>query len=127
MDPTPTRKRAWADKFRDAFRGVRLGVSGQSSFLVHGVAAALVLFAGAVLRVSQIEWCLLTLCIANVLAAEMFNSALELSAKAIDEQRNPVLGAALDVASGAVLVTAIGAVTVGLIVFVPHLWPLLIG
>ena len=127
MDPKPTRKRTWADKFRDAIRGVRCGVSGQSSFLVHGVATVLVLVAGTVLRVSQTEWCLLTLCITIVLTAEMFNSALELLAEAVDKEQNSVLGTALDVASGAVLVTVIGAVIVGVLVFVPHLWPLLIG
>ena len=127
MDSTPTRKRSWTNKFRDAFRGVRLGVFGQSSFAVHGVVTVLVLIAGAVLRVSQIEWCILTLCIMHVLATELFNTALESLAKAVDLQENPVLGTALDIASGAVLVTAIGAATIGAIVFLPHLWPLLIG
>lgn len=127
MDPTPTRKRIWADKFRDAFRGVRLGVSGQSSFVVHGLVTVLVLIAGAALRVSQTEWCILVLCITNVLAVEMLNSALESLAKAVDNQYNAALGKALDVASGAVLVTALGAVTVGVMVFVPYLWPLLMS
>jgi len=127
MDPTPTRKRTWADKFRDAFRGVRLGVSGQSSFVVHGLVTVLVLIAGVALRVSQTEWCILVLCITNVLAVEMLNSALESLAKAVDDQYNAALGKALDVASGAVLVTAFGAATIGLMVFVPHLWSLLIG
>lgn len=120
-------KRTWAAKFRDALRGVRLGVAGESSFLIHGMGAGLVLVAGAILRVSQTQWCLLTLCIAGVLVAEMFNSALESMAKAVDEQQNPALGAALDIASGAVLLAATGAATVGLIVFVPYLWPLLLG
>ncbi len=127
MDSTPTRKRSWTNKFRDAFRGVRLGVSGQSSFMVHGVAMVAVIVAGAALRVSQTEWCILTLCITHVLAAEMFNTSLEALAKAVDRQENPFLGTALDVASGAVLVTAIGAATIGMIVFLPYLWPLVIG
>jgi diacylglycerol kinase len=127
MDPMPTPKRTWADKFRDAFRGVRLGVSGQSSFVVHGLVTVLVLIAGVVLRVSQIEWCILVLCITNVLAVEMLNSALESLAKTVDDRYNAALGKALDVASGAVLVTAFGAATIGVMVFVPHLWPLLIG
>lgn len=125
MDAKPTRERTWANKFRDAFRGVRLGVSGQSSFAVHGVATVLVIVAGAVFRVSPHEWCLLALCITGVLAVEMLNSAIESLAKVVDDQHNTALGAALDIASGAVLVTAIGAVTIGMIVFLPHLWSLL--
>ena len=125
MDTGAKTRRTWAAKFRDAMRGVRIGVAGESSFLVHGVATVVVLIAGAVLRVSQTEWCILALCIAGVLVAEMFNTALEALAKAVDEQQNPALGAALDIASGAVLLAAIAAATVGVLVFVPHLWLLL--
>lgn len=119
MDPEfqPT-QRTWTAKFRDAFLGVALGVRGQSSFRVHLVCAVLVIAAGVWLRVSRVEWCLLTLCIAAVLAAELFNSALERMAKAIDRRHNAELGAALDIASGAVLFTALGASVAGAIVFV---------
>ncbi len=118
-------KRTWVSKFADAFRGVWHGVAGESSFLIHGLAAAVVVtFAGA-LRVAPGEWCLLALCITGVLVAELFNSALESMAKAVDEHHNPALGSALDIASGAVLVAAGGAVIVGVVIFVPYLWPLL--
>ena len=62
-----------------------------------------------------------------VLAAEMFNSALEAMARAIDTQYNRDLGDALDIASAAVLVCAVGAAAVGLIVFLHRLWFLLEG
>jgi diacylglycerol kinase len=60
---------------------------------------------------------LLVLCIAGVLVAEMFNSALELMAKAITSEENPYLGNSLDIGSAAVLVASIGAAVVGAIVF----------
>jgi diacylglycerol kinase len=127
MQPTPNERRTWAAKFGGAIRGVGCGVAGESSFLVHGVAAVVVVAAAAALRVSVTEWCLLTLCIAGVLVSEMFNSALESMAKAVDQERNAALGEALDIASGAVLVAAVGSMFVGVIVFVPYLWPLLTG
>lgn len=126
METGPKTKRTWAAKFRDALRGARLGVSGEISFLVHGVIGTLVLVAGAVFHVTATDWCLLTLCIAGVLVCELFNTALEAMARAVDEQHNAALGAALDIASGAVLVAAFGAASVGLIVFVPYLWPLIL-
>ena len=86
---------------------------GHWSFAVHVPVAACVIVAGAVLRVGLIEWCLLAGCIAAVLAAEMFNSALESLAKAIDVEHNLHLGDALDIGSAAVLVAAIGAAVVG--------------
>ena len=110
-------KRSWASKFRDAFRGMKAGVRGQRSFCVHILAAAAVVVAGAALRVDLYEWCLLTLCIAGVITAEMFNSAIESMAKAISDQNHPHLGNSLDIAAAAVLVAAIGAAIVGTIIF----------
>ena len=110
-------ERSWIRKFRDAFRGVREGVRGQSSFLVHFFVAVAVVAAGAVLRVNLYEGCLLLLCIAGVMTAEMFNSALESMAKAITGQSDPHLGNSLDIGSAAVLVASVGASIVGAIIF----------
>ncbi len=57
------------------------------------------------------------LCIAGVLTAEMFNSALESMAKAITGESDPHLGNSLDIGSAAVLVASIGAAVVGAIIF----------
>jgi len=63
------------------------------------------------------EWCLLVGAIAVVLAAEIFNSAVESLARALGPAWNPRVRDALDMASAAVLVAACGAAVVGLIVF----------
>ena len=110
-------ERSWACKFRDAFRGVKAGVRGQSTFFVHFFATAAVVAAAAVLRVDLYEWCLLVLCIAGVITAEMFNSALESMAKAITGESDPHLGNSLDIGAAAVLVASIGASIVGTIIF----------
>ncbi len=109
--------RSWKQKFADAFRGLREGVRGGSSFVAHFVVAAAVLAAAAALRMDPAEWCLLLLCIAGVLAAEMFNSALESMARAITAEENPNIRDALDIASGAVLTAAFGSIAVGVVLF----------
>ena len=76
-DTSPSPDRSWARKFRDAFRGASRACTGQSSFFAHFFVAVAVFVAGLFLRVDRYEWCLLLLCIAGVMAAEMFNSALE--------------------------------------------------
>lgn len=125
MQPPDRTTRTWRSKFRDAFRGVKTGVRGQSSFFVHFFMAALVVAAGAVLGVTRVEWCLLLLAIFGVLAAEMFNSALEWLAKAITDEHDPNVGQALDIGSAAVLTASIGAASIGLLVFIPRLLVLL--
>lgn len=111
----------WSIKFRHAIRGIRVGVHKQSSFPVHLVAAALVTIAAVLLRVNTAEWCLLLLCIVVVLGAELFNSALERLAQAISQDYDEAIRDALDIASGAVLLVAVGAALVGTIIFVLRL------
>jgi diacylglycerol kinase len=118
-------ERSWVHKFSDAFRGVKAGVRGQSSFFVHFFIAAAVVVAGVVLGMDCVEWCVLLLCIAGVLTAEMFNSALESMAKAITGESDPHLGNSLDIGSAAVLVASIGAAIVGTVVFAHRLLVLL--
>lgn len=108
-------------KFRDAFRGMKAGVRGQSSFFVHFFMTAAVIAAAVALRVDLVEWCILLVCIALVLTAEMFNSALESMAKAITGESDPHLENSLDIGGGAVLTASIGAAIVGGIIFVNRL------
>ncbi|HEY4312625.1 MAG TPA: diacylglycerol kinase [Pirellulales bacterium] len=112
---------SWIRKFRCAFRGVKLGVRGESSFFVHFFMAAAVLAAALALQATLVEWCLLLLCVAAVLTAEMINSALERLALAIDQRPNPHIRDALDIGSGAVLVASIGAAIVGIVIFLNRL------
>jgi diacylglycerol kinase len=121
-DPSHIRpERTWGEKFHDAFHGLKCGIRGQSSFFVHFFITAVVLVAGAMLQVNHAEWCLLVLCIFAVLAAEMFNSAIEAMARAITDETDPHVGEALDVGSAAVLLVSFGASIVGAIVFLHRL------
>lgn len=121
MNDEARRHRSWVRKFRDAFRGVAVGVRGERSFRVHFLIAVAVIVTAVLMRVDRIDWCVLLLSITVVLTAEMFNSALERMAKAITEEHHPRLADALDVGSAAVLVAAIGASVVGGIVFLNRL------
>ena len=113
--PSRLQHHRWIDKFRNAFRGTAGGIQGQNSFFVHFSAALTAILIAGILRLTRIEWAVLGLCITVVLTAEMFNSAIETLAKAVDTQHNPQVGKALDIGSAAVLLAAIGAATVGTI------------
>jgi diacylglycerol kinase len=117
IDENQLSDRSWARKFRDAFRGMKEGVRGQSSFFAHFFMCAAVLVAGVVLKVERIEWYILILCMTVVLTAEMFNSALESMAKAITGETDPHLGNSLDIGSGAVLTASLGASAIGCLLF----------
>ena len=98
---------------------------GQRSFYVHFFMAAAVIAVAANVGATTIEWCLLALCITLVLTAEMFNSALEHLAKAVDREQNRELGMALDIGSAAVLVASLGAAVIGVMILGVRLGALL--
>jgi diacylglycerol kinase len=120
-------ERSWPQKFSHAFRGIAVGIRGQSSFAVHFTAAVVVIVAASVLQLDPVHWALLLLCITVVLTAETFNSALECMARAVDPRENRHLAQALDIASGAVLVASIGSAVIGTLVFLRPLWLLLVS
>jgi diacylglycerol kinase len=123
LESLPRRKprRAWRTKFGDAFRGLKLGVRGHSSFSVHFFFAALVLAAAIVFRCEFLDWCLLVGCIGLVLTAELFNSAIETIFHGLDERTRPRVVASLDIAAGAVLVASLTAALIGVLVFLHRL------
>lgn len=105
--------------FGYAGAGVRDLFRSHPNARIHLFFTAAVLFAAWFFEVSAGEWCLLLLCIAGVLAAEAFNSALEYLVDLVSPGRHPLAGKAKDMAAGAVLILAIGAAAVGLLIFVP--------
>ena len=118
---SPRRRRPWRAKFKDAFRGLKWGVRGHSSFFVHFFAAALVLAAGLILGCSLIEWSILLGCIGLVLTAELFNSAIETLFRGLDEATKERVWPALNISAGAVLLSSFAASAVGLLLLLPKL------
>ena len=112
----------WQKKFGYAFAGLRDSFLNQASFWVHLPVAALVIALATFLQVELWRWAILVLCIATVIAAELFNTALEQFVVVLHPDRDPRIGKALDAAAAAVLVVAIASVIVGLIVLGPPLW-----
>src|SRR5438552_6505495 len=127
VEPTvrPKPRRSWRGKFRDAFRGLKLGVRGHSSFFVHFFFTALVVAAAIVLHCEPLEWCLLLGCIGMVLVAELFNSSLETLFRGLDDATKARVWPCLDIAAGAVLLASIFAALMACLVFLPLLAKLL--
>jgi diacylglycerol kinase len=119
--PPDRPRKSWRRKFGAAFRGVKLGVRGHSSFFVHFFFTALVVAAAAVLRCGLVQWCLLIGCIGLVLTAELFNSAVETLFRGLDEETRERTWPCLDIAAGAVLLASITASVVGALVFLYQL------
>jgi diacylglycerol kinase len=124
LEPTTASRRqpnSWRRKFGDAFRGLKRGIRGESSFFVHFFFTALVIAAAVAFGCDLLEWCLLLGCIGMVLVAELFNSAIETLCRGLDEATRARVWPCLDIAAGAVLLASFVAVIVGGLIFLKNL------
>jgi diacylglycerol kinase (ATP) len=110
--------------FRFAFRGIALMLRTQHNAWIHAAATVAVVAAGVALRVSAADWLWLAVAIVLVWVAEALNTAFEFLADATVAEFHPLVRNAKDVAAGAVLISAIGAATIGAIVLGDALWRL---
>ena len=114
--------------FTGRIRSVRFAVVGIGSMLksqhnawVHAVATVLVAATGLFLGIRPSEWCWLILAIMAVWTAEALNTAVEFLADAASPDFHPLVKQSKDVAAGAVLISALGSVLIGVLVLAPHL------
>jgi len=111
--------------FKWALKGLKDLFSHHPNAKMHLLATIFVVPLAFFLQVSLMEWCLLILCIALVMAMEAMNSALEYLADKVSPEHNELIGKSKDIAAGAVLLCAIGAALIGSLIFVPKLYALL--
>ena len=102
-----------------AWQGMKALVRYEHNARIHLVAALAAVIAGFVLCISAIEWCVMVVCIASVIAAEALNSAVEALADKVSPGHDPLIGRAKDFGATAVTLLALASLTVGLIIFVP--------
>lgn len=110
--------------FGPACQGCRWALSTQRNLQVHAIATLLVLGFGLWLPLEPWEWCAVTLAAGLVWVAELLNTALEVLADRVSQEREEPIRRVKDTAAAAVLLAALAALVVGLIVFAPKLWRL---
>jgi len=106
-------------KFGHAIKGLKTLFQTEVHGKFHIFFALFVTLAGAFFDITTIEWCMVVICIAMVISAETFNSAIERLTDLASPEYHPLAGKAKDLAAGAVLVCAIGATIIGFIIFLP--------
>tara|TARA_B100001029_G_scaffold118512_1_gene98254 strand:- start:2377 stop:2754 length:378 start_codon:yes stop_codon:yes gene_type:complete len=108
--------------FGHALKGLKILFSSQRNAIIHLCLMGLAVILGVLLKISFTEWAIIVLSSGMVIAAESFNTALEKLSDTIHPERNEGIGSAKDIAAGSVLITAIAALVVGIIIFIPKLY-----
>jgi len=115
---------AWAHGRKKSFGYAIKGLCAlyrETNARIHAVATTLVIATGVTLDLTSLDWTLLAIAATVVWVAEALNTALEALSDAAVPEHSPHIAVAKDVAAGAVLLASLGAVAVGLLVFLPHL------
>ena len=99
----------------------------QPNARLHLLVTAMVVLLGVWLQLPLRDWALIALTITLVLAAEFFNTALEALVDLTSPQPHPLAKIAKDVSAAAVLLSAAGAVILGLLLLGPPLWARLVN
>lgn len=107
--------------FLFAFRGIGHAFVREHNLWIHSLAAITALIMGFTLGISRHEWLIIAMAITMVYSAELFNSAIESWVDLVSPETAKKAGNIKDMAAGAVLLSALGALATGLIIFLPKL------
>jgi len=104
-----------------ALAGLGFVIRNEHNARIHIAAAMLIIILGLSYQINASDWVILVLAIISVWFAETINTAFEYLCDVVSPQKNEAVRHAKDIAAGAVLITAIGAVIIGAIVMFPYI------
>jgi len=108
------------NSFKHAFRGLIYSLE-ESTFRIMFAIALVVAVLAIALGVTSIEASILVLTVTVVLGFEFLNTQIEQVFDILEPRANHRIGIIKDVSAAAVLIASIGAVIIGLIIFLPYL------
>lgn len=109
------------ESFKYAFQGLSYTFRTQRNAQIHLVITCIIVPIGGIVGLPLEHWAILTLTIGLVMAAETINTAIEVAMDHLSPNIHPQVKIVKDVAAGAVLLTAITAIIVGLLLLGPPL------
>ncbi len=107
--------------FYYAFNGLKILLKEEHNSRIHFVAAVLAIILGIVFDLNLYEWIALIFSIGFVITTEIINTSIENIADFISPDKNEKIKKIKDLSAAAVLISALTALSIGLIVFIPKL------
>jgi len=107
------------ESFRFALNGLLLLLKNEHNSRIHLLAAIIAIVMGIIMKIDHYEWSLLIIVIGAVFLTELLNSSIESLADLIDPEWNELIMGAKDYSAAAVLISAIVAIVVGGLIFIP--------
>jgi len=115
---TRYKSQGFNNTFKNARKGFNLAVKSEINIRIHVAVATLVIFLALYLKFTAVEFCCLLFAIAQVICAEMLNTAIEFALDSIYHNRySRMVGMAKDISAGAVMFATVISIIVGIILF----------
>jgi diacylglycerol kinase len=105
-----------------AFNGIKILIRDEHNARIHLLATIFVIVLGFYLNISTPEWIAVLFAIGFVFAMEMTNSAIENLCDFASPEKHETIKKVKDLAAGAVLLSAVSALIIGLIIFIPKIF-----
>ena len=111
----------WSIYGSNAINGILCVIKTGRNIKIHFVFAAIAIIAGFIFKITNIEFLILILTIFFVLVSEFMNTAIEMLADLYSTEYNEKIKILKDIGAGAVALSAIASVIVGIIMFLPKI------
>jgi diacylglycerol kinase len=109
-----------AKSFSHAGRGIYVFIKTTHNAWIHILATVIVIGLALWFDITRTEWMMLVFACGLVLAAEAFNTAIEIDIDLTSPTFHPYAKDTKDVAAGAVLISAVTAAIIGILIFAPY-------
>lgn len=106
---------------KHAREGILSIVKNERNFRIQLVVALIVITASFLLKISHSDWIAVGFLIALVLISEAFNSVIEAVCDTVSKEYRVNIKYAKDVSAGAVLLSAMLSIALGVIIFLPYI------
>lgn len=111
--------------FSHAFNGLKILIKEEHNARIHMFATIVVVMAGFVFKISVNEWFAVLFAIGFVMTVEIINTAIENMADIVSPEKDKRIKKIKDLSAAAVLISALTALVIGLIIFIPKLLDLI--
>jgi diacylglycerol kinase len=121
MQPEKFSVKSRFGSFKFAFRGLKSMLKNEHNSRIHLMAAVIAVALAIILKLNWHEWSLLIAVIGIVFLTELLNSSLEALADLVDPEWNEKIRKSKDYAAAAVFISALTAVVIGGLIFIPKI------
>ena len=111
--------------FKYAAAGIGDAIKSEPNFRVHIIIGIVAIILASILQFRGVEWAVLFLTEAFVIAMELINTVLEEIVDIISPEKKEKARIAKDVSAAFVLMSAFAAIAVGIVLFLPKIFQFL--